>query len=80
MSEVWEGGNEDGSQVPSIQESNSVSEGIVDFRTIYLKVLKVRPCVVIVVVIYTYLYANGVFAPTSKVHFRTLHTRSFLLI
>ena len=66
MPEVWEGGNEDGSQVSSIQESNSVSEGIVDFRTIYLKVLKVRPYVVIVVVIYTYLYANTSFMEVSS--------------
>ena len=28
MPEVWEGGNEAGSQVHSIQESDSVSEGI----------------------------------------------------
>ena len=66
MPEVWEGGNEDGSQVSSIQESNSVSEGIVDFRTIYLKVLKVCPYVVIVVVIYTYLYANTSFMEVSS--------------
>ena len=76
MPEVWEGGNEAevclrygrvGTRM--VAKCLAYKRVIVcqkDFRTIYLKVLKVRPYVVIVVVIYTYLYANTSFMEVSS--------------